>query len=37
MSAIRHQPLGPSNPGDSDVDFSDNESSPLAQDIYSGR
>lgn len=37
MSAIRHQPLGPSGPGDSDVDFSDNESSPLAQDIYSGR
>ena len=37
MSAIRHRPLGPSAPGDSDVDFSDNESSPLTQDIYGGR
>lgn len=37
MSAIRHRPLGPAAPGDSDDDFSDNESAPLTQDIYSGR
>lgn len=37
MSAIRHRPLGPPAPGDSDEDFSDNESAPLTQDIYGGR
>lgn len=38
MSSIRHQPLGPAAPGDSDVEFSDNESSPLTrEEIYGGR
>lgn len=37
MSAIRHQPLGPPEPGDSDDEYSDNEHSPLHnQDTYGG-
>lgn len=38
MSAMRHRSLGPPPPpGDSDDEFSDNESTPLTQDIYGGR
>ncbi|XP_055306958.1 chitin synthase chs-2 isoform X4 [Sitodiplosis mosellana] len=37
MSALRHRSLGPPPPpGDSDDEFSDNESTPLTQDIYGG-
>lgn len=37
MSAIRHRPLGPGGGGDSDENFSDDESTPLTHDIYGGR
>lgn len=38
MSGIRHRPLGQPHPGDdSDDEFSDNESTPLTQDLYGGR
>lgn len=38
MSALRHRSLGAPPPiGDSDDEFSDNESTPLTQDIYGGR
>ena len=44
MSALRHRPLvttggggGAGGPGDSDENFSDDESTPLTQDIYGGR
>ncbi|CAO1401711.1 unnamed protein product [Diamesa hyperborea] len=36
MSAIRHRPLGPGGGGDSDENFSDDESTPLTHDIYGG-
>lgn len=37
MSAIRHRPLVPGQGGDSDENFSDDESTPLTHDIYGGR
>lgn len=38
-AAVRHRPLlGPTGAGgDSDDNFSDDESTPLTQDIYNGR
>ncbi|XP_055923356.1 chitin synthase chs-2 isoform X2 [Eupeodes corollae] len=36
MSAIRHRPLAPPGNGDSDDNFTDDESQPLTQDIYGG-
>ncbi|XP_065368049.1 chitin synthase chs-2 isoform X1 [Calliphora vicina] len=36
MSNIRHRPLAPPGTGDSDDNFTDDESSPLTQDIYGG-
>nr|AGB51153.1 chitin synthase 1 variant B [Bactrocera dorsalis] len=37
MSAVRHRPLAPpGNAGDSDDNFTDDESTPLTQDIYGG-
>lgn len=37
MSAIRHRPLQATPGGDSDENFSDDESAPLTHDIYGGR
>lgn len=37
MSAIRHRPLGNGPGGESDENFSDDESTPLTHDIYGGR
>lgn len=38
MAGMRHRSLAVPPPGgDSDDDFSDNESTPLTQDIYGGR
>ncbi|XP_037814355.1 chitin synthase chs-2 isoform X1 [Lucilia sericata] len=36
MSNIRHRPLAPPGTGDSDDNFTDDESTPLTQDIYGG-
>lgn len=37
MSGLRHRSLGAPPNGDSDDELSDNESTPLTQDIYGGR
>lgn len=37
MAGMRHRSMAAPPPGDSDDDFSDNESTPLTQDIYGGR
>ncbi|KAL9891261.1 hyaluronan synthase-like protein kkv isoform 2-T2 [Glossina fuscipes fuscipes] len=36
MSNIRHRPLAPPGAGDSDDNFTDDENTPLTQDIYGG-